>query len=278
MPDAPLPRTIALTALTLIAFAGNSILCRMALEPEAIDPKSFTALRLISGAWVLAPFIRRGPRPWNPKAALALFVYAITFSLAYVSLETGTGALLLFGFVQFTMIGAGLLQGERPSAWRVLGIGVAAGGVVYLCLPGVSAPNPTGAVLMATAGLAWGLYSLLGRGALSPAGSTACNFALVAPAGLLLFAFGYADATFTLEGVGLALASGALTSGLGYVLWYAALRGHSATSASVVQLAVPIIAAGAGVLLLDEALTSRLTIASALTLGGVGLALLARSK
>lgn len=278
-----LQRTFLLTLLTLLAFAGNSILCRMALQAEAIDPASFTALRLASGALVLLPFLRRGVAagartPFDPRAAAALFVYAIGFSLAYVSLDAGTGALLLFGLVQVTMIGAGLHQGERLTPLRVVGILGAVTGVVLLVLPGVSAPDPTGALLMGTAGVAWGVYSLLGRGVPVPTAATARNFMLAAPAGLVALLFGLSSLEITLEGALLAVASGAITSGLGYVLWYAALAGHSATSAAVVQLAVPVIAAIGGWALLGEELTARLAGAGSLTLGGVALAVLARGK
>lgn len=277
-PASALPRTVALTVVTLAAFAGNSILCRLALRTGAIDPLSFTAVRLASGALVLAPFLRAGPRPWSPRAAAALFAYALAFSLAYVWLDAGTGALLLFGAVQITMIGAGLWQGERPGALRTLGILAAIAGVVLLVAPGVSAPSPRGALLMTAAGLAWGVYSLLGRGARVPTRATACNFALAAPAALVVLGLGASTVTVTAQGALLAVVSGALTSGLGYVLWYAALPGHSATSAAVVQLAVPVIAALGGVVLLDERPTTRLFGAGALTVGGVLVAVLAARR
>jgi drug/metabolite transporter (DMT)-like permease len=275
-------RTTALTVVTLAAFAGNSILCRLALVDGAIDPVSFTALRLTSGALVLAPFLLHGPRArertWSARSAAALFAYALGFSLAYVSLDTGTGALLLFGLVQVTMIAAGLRAGERPGAVRTLGIGAAVLGVVLLVAPGVTAPDPKGAVLMAVAGIAWGAYSLFGRGVASPTRATACNFVLAAPAGLLALAARWGSASITTRGALLAIASGAITSGLGYVIWYATLRGHSATSAAVVQLAVPVLAALGGVALLGEEPTLRLAGAGALTLGGVAVAVTARGR
>lgn len=273
-----LGRTVALTALTLVAFAGNSILCRMALRDEGIDPVSFTALRLIGGAVALMPYLRPTPRPWSPRGALALFAYALGFSLAYVWLDAGTGALLLFGAVQATMIGAGLAQGERPGPLRWLGIGLALTGLAWLVRPGGAAPEPAGVALMVAAGVAWGVYSLIGRRAALPAPATACNFLLASVGGLVVLAFSPLEQTITPTGVTLALVSGGVTSGLGYVLWYAALRGHSATSAAVVQLAVPVIAAVGGVALLGEAPTTRLALAGALTLGGVALAVLARSR
>lgn len=276
MPSHPLAKTVALTVVTLLAFAGNSILGRLALHAEAIDPLSYTAIRLSSGALALLPFLRRGPRPWNPKAALVLIAYAVAFSLAYVTLDTGTGALLLFGTVQFTMIGSGLRQGERPSLLRLLGIAIAVTGVVVLCLPGVSAPDARGAILMIAAGFAWGVYSLIGRGTTAPSAATACNFLMAAPLALLVLWLAESSATLTLPGVLFAIASGATTSGLGYILWYTTLPGHSATSAAVVQLAVPVIASVGGVVFLGEELTSRLLGAGALTLGGIAVAALAR--
>ncbi len=281
MPSSGIPRTAALTALALVAFAANSILCRLALRAQAIDPVAFTAIRLASGALALLPFLRASPgstRPWSPRAAAALCAYALAFSLSYLWLDAGTGALLLFGAVQVTMIGAGLYSGERPTPLRALGIGCAVVGVVVLVLPGVSAPQPLGAVLMSAAGVAWGLYSLLGRGAAAPTRSTACNFLLAAAAGLIALAVAPGDAFATPRGVALAVASGAITSGMGYVIWYAALRGHSATSAAAVQLAVPVIAALGGVAFLGERPSSRLFAAGALTLGGVLVAVLARSS
>ena len=265
--------------MAMLAFAGNSILCRMALAGGAIDPWSFTALRLASGALVLLPFLRgeRDATGWNPRSALALFVYALGFSLAYVSLETGVGALLLFGAVQVTMLAAGWIQGERPNARQAAGLILAIVGVVALLAPGASAPEPLGALAMVAAGVAWGSYSLFGRGAARPARSSARNFVMCAPLAVaLMFVVRGVD---QLDGRGalLAVGSGALTSGLGYVLWYAALRGLSATSAAVVQLVVPALAALGGVLLLGEQLGPRLLIAGALTLGGVLLALFSSS-
>lgn len=277
-------RTIVLTGAALVAFAGNSILCRLALRPgasgeSAIDAVGFTALRLASGALVLLPMLRRrSSRRWSPPAAAALLTYALGFSLAYVSLDAGTGALLLFGLVQVTMIAAGLRAGERPSPLRVVGMLAAMVGVVLLVAPGVSAPDPAGALLMAVAGVAWGVYSLLGRGLADPTAATAANFALAAPAALLVVAARWDASSITARGALLAAASGALTSGLGYAVWYRALRGHSATSAAVVQLAVPVLAAAGGVALLDERLTPRLLGAGALTLAGVALAVLARRR
>lgn len=284
-PGGPLlGRTIALTLLALIAFACNSLLCRLALAQDAIDPLGFTALRLASGALALAVFLRpaasvRGaaPPPWSVLSALALFTYALAFSLAYVTLAAGVGALLLFGAVQVTMLGAGFLRGERPSALQAAGMLAAVAGFLVQVLPGLSAPDPLGAALMTLAGVAWGAYSLRGRGTTSPRTATARNFLLAAPLALAcLVVQGPPLAELQARGVLLAVVSGALTSGLGYVLWYAALRGHSATSAGLVQLAVPLLAAAAGGLFLGETLTPRFALAAFLTLGGIALAISGR--
>jgi len=274
------PRTVALTAVTLCAFAGNSLLCRLALAPPAapasIDALSFTALRIASGAAVLLlltrPWRAASGARWSPRSALALAAYAVCFSLAYVTLPAGVGALLLFGAVQVTMLGAARLAGERLSAAQMVGLVAAIAGFVVLVAPGLSAPDPGGAALMLAAGVGWGLYSLFGRGLRKPAAANACNFALATPLVALAFLAQAGAAHADPRGAALALVSGTLTSGLGYVAWYAALRGLTATSASIVQLAVPILAAFGGVLFLDERPTLRLALASVLTLGGVALA------
>jgi drug/metabolite transporter (DMT)-like permease len=272
-----------LTALTLVAFAANSVLCRMALGAELIDPVSFTTLRLVAGAVVLLPLSRlSGEAPADLRAAgswpsgLALFGYAIAFSLAYVSLDAGTGALILFGAVQATMIGAGLAAGERPRPAEWLGLMVAMAGLVYLVSPGLAAPDPLGALLMAIAGVAWGVYSLRGKRVAAPVFATMGNFVRTVPLTLAASLVALSMARAESRGVGLALASGALTSGLGYVLWYRALRGLTATRAAIVQLLVPVIAALGGVALLAERLTLRLVLASILILGGVAAAVRAR--
>lgn len=265
----------ALTALALCAFAGNSVLCRLALREGAIDPWSFTALRLVSGALLLAPLLlrRRGDLPaWRPAGGLALAAYAAAFSLAYVSLPAGTGALLLFGTVQLTMFAAALRRGERLSPLGAAGVVAAAAGVVVLVLPGVRAPDPAGAALMIAAGVAWGAYSLLGRGNRAPVLATAQNFVFAAPLVAAAAALG-PEASWSLRGAALAIASGTLTSGLGYVVWYAALPGLSATRAAVVQLAVPALAAAGGAVTLGERLDERLLLAGALTIGGIAAAL-----
>jgi drug/metabolite transporter (DMT)-like permease len=272
-----------LTAFTLVAFAANSLLCRMALGEELIDPVTFTTLRLVGGALFLIPVSRVGGEAVRTEGShgswasgLALFAYAIAFSLAYVSLNAGIGALILFGCVQATMIGAGLRSGERPHPAQWLGLFIALVGLVYLVSPGIAAPNPLGALLMAVSGIAWGVYSLRGRGVAAPILSTAGNFARAAPMAIVASAVAFSMAHLEARGVVLALVSGTITSGLGYVLWYKALRGLTTTVASIVQLLVPVLAAFGGVVILSEQVSARLAIASALILGGVALAIVTR--
>lgn len=272
--------TALLTALAMVAFAANSLLCRAALGDGAIDAASFTALRVGSGALFLM-LLLRWPRRHRPSGslpmALGLFVYMLGFSFAYRALDAATGALLLFGAVQLTMLGWALARGERFGPRRGAGFLIAFGGLVYLLLPGVSAPDPLGAGLMVTAGIGWGAYSLLGRGSRNPLADTAGNFFLALPLALLLLpitpiATGEALHA-SVSGVALAVASGALASGLGYALWYAALARLDAGRAATVQLSVPVLAAAGGVLLLGEPLSPRLLVAGAVTLGGIWLAL-----
>ena len=274
-------RVLILTSLAMIAFAGNSLLCRMALKHTVIDPATFTSIRMLSGAialWLIVS-MRTGSRVQrgNWPSALALFAYAAAFSFAYVDLSAGMGALLLFGAVQATMILFGLWKGERLNGWQVTGLAAALGGLVALVLPGLSAPPPGSAILMVGAGVAWGVYSLRGKGAGDPLATTAGNFlravAFAAGLSLLFLSLAHAD----VQGVVYAIASGALTSGVGYAIWYAALRGLTATGAATVQLSVPVIAAIGGVLLLGESITLRLLGASAAILGGIAL-VIARQK
>jgi len=271
-------RLALLVTLAMIAFAANSVLCRFALADGAIDATSFTAVRLGAGAVTLALLaLLRGKSliaaPSWP-AALSLLVYMLGFSFAYRSLTTATGALVLFGCVQLTMIGVSLVRGERLPATGWLGIAAAVAGLVWLLLPGLSAPDPIGAALMAAAGIGWGAYSLLGRGNGDPLRITAQNFLIATPFVLVLLPF--AEVSASIEGVLLAVASGALASGVGYAIWYAALPALSGMRAASVQLTVPVIAAIGGWLLLSEALDMRLLIASTLTLGGVAVVLRAK--
>jgi drug/metabolite transporter (DMT)-like permease len=278
----PSLRTLALTTATMIAFAANSLLCRAALQRAGIDPASFASLRLASGALMLFVLARltRGAgvaarRDW--LAAAMLFAYVAFFSFAYLSLTAGTGALILFGAVQLTMFSAGLRAGERfrPSAWA--GFVLAVLGLLYLVSPGITAPPPLGAALMAVAGIAWGIYSLRGRSAGDPLVATAGNFLRATPIALALSLAWAGQFRVDATGIALAITSGAITSGLGYVIWYAALKGLTAMRAATVQLSVPPIAAFGGALLLGEALTARLLFASAAILGGIALVLASRA-
>jgi len=273
--------TVLLTAIAMLAFAANSLLCRMALGAGLIDAASFTSVRIISGAVMLGlivlPRLRSQGRPKVDLRAVAmLFAYMIFFSFAYLSLSAGTGALLLFGSVQLTMIIAALRAGERFNRWAWLGFLAAVAGLVYLVSPGITAPDTLGAIFMIVAGLAWGLYSLVGRRAGNPLESTANNFILAAPMAIAASIVFIGDLHLSARGLLLAVTSGALASGLGYVTWYAALKGLSSSSAATVQLSVPVIAAIGGVLLLSEPVTLRLVLASTATLGGIALVLLQR--
>jgi drug/metabolite transporter (DMT)-like permease len=277
--------TPLLTLLALLAFAANSLLCRLALRNGAIDPASFTGIRLISGAVMLVVVgagmaARTGTtgKTGGWYGAVMLFLYAAGFSLAYVSLSAGTGALILFGAVQVTMLVSAIRSGERLGAAQWAGMAVAVAGLIYLVLPGLAAPPLAGAALMATAGIAWGLYSVNGRGAVDPLGQTRRNFVLTIPMALLLLAAWLPKLSATREGILLAVVSGAITSGLGYVVWYRALRGLSGVSASLVQLSTPVLAALGGIILLSEPASSRLFVASVLVLGGIAFAVATRPK
>jgi drug/metabolite transporter (DMT)-like permease len=273
-------RLLVLTSLAMMAFAGNSLLCRMALKHTGIDAASFTTLRLVSGAvtlWLVVR-LRHGTRSGrgNWPSALALFAYAAAFSFAYTSLTAATGALLLFGAVQATMIGHGIRAGERPLGVLLVGLVIAFAGLVGLLLPGLSAPPLAGSVLMVGAGVAWGIYSLRGKGAGDPIRVTAGNFLRAAPLGFALSVLMLDAASPDRAGTAYAVASGALASGIGYAIWYTALPAMRATSAATVQLSVPVIAAFGGVALLGEAVTLRLALASVAILGGIALVILAK--
>ena len=273
-----------LAVVALLCFAANSVLARFALRAGAIDPASFTAIRLATGALFLAILAR----PAKPIAgrdfrfpligAFLLFLYAAPFSFAYVRLTTGTGALILFGAVQLTMIGAGIFAGERPKPVEWIGLLVAIGGLIGLTLPGISAPPPLAAILMALAGMAWGGYSLRGRRSSTPLIDTAASFALATPfaIALALLALIARPATLTTEGVLYAAVSGALASGAGYAAWYAVLPGLSATRAGTIQLAVPVLTAVAGAVLLSEHISARLVLSALAILGGIALSISAR--
>jgi drug/metabolite transporter (DMT)-like permease len=272
-----------LTCAALIAFAANSLLCRWALGQHHIDAASFSTVRVFAGAVTLCVILlvqSRGAFPplaadWRSVAALC--AYMLGFSFAYLSLTAGTGALILFGCVQLTMFIVSLRGREAFSALSWGGLAIAFAGLIYLVSPGLSAPDPLGAVLMGAAGVAWGFYSLLGRGAKDPLVATATNFVFSVPVVLGASVLAFSQMHLSQTGLLLAVASGAIASGCGYVIWYAALRGLSGTRAAVVQLAVPVIAAIAGVAFLGEPVTARLGIASAATLGGVALVLTQRA-
>lgn len=276
-------RLFLVTALAMTAFAANSVLARLAMATGEAGPWTFTLIRILSGAVVLGLIASpvRAIRSGSWASGAALFVYAAAFSIAYLTLATGTGALILFALVQITMIGWALVSGERLSVARWAGFMLAITGLVWLLLPGLEAPPLEGAALMAAAGVAWGIYSLRGRGQGQPTAQTAGNFlrAGVIVLALSLPAFMLAgEATPSWAGIGYALASGAITSGLGYAIWYAALRELTASLAGIAQLSVPAIAAAGGMVFLAEPLTIRFAIATALILGGVGIASLSRRK
>ena len=273
-----------LTLFALTAFALNSILCRMALRTDEIDAASFTAVRIASGAlalWVLVLIFRKkqgSVKNGRFVSAFLLFSYAVCFSFAYIGLSAGTGALILFGSVQLTMIGIALFKGERPSLVEWSGLIAALGGLVYLTLPGSTSPPLTSSLLMAAAGAAWGLYTLRGRSVKDPLTLTAGNFVLAVPFAVVVAFLFFSRLHLSVTGVVLAVLSGAIASGIGYTVWYAALKYHTSTRAALLQLAVPVIAAGGGIMLLNEKPDHRLGIASALILGGIAMAIAGRSK
>ncbi|HMJ09329.1 MAG TPA: DMT family transporter [Pyrinomonadaceae bacterium] len=275
-------KIILLTAFALCAFAFNSILCRMALRGGEADSIGFTLVRLIAGAVTLITisyFFGKGTQTagrGNWISAFFLFAYAICFSLAYLALNAGTGALILFGSVQLTMILFALFRGERPGVLEWLGLATALGGLVYLVLPGLSSPPLYSSALMAVAGAAWGVYTLRGKGGGDPLALTTGNFIWSVPMIAVASIPFFSQIHLSNRGIGLAILSGAVASGIGYTVWYAALRHHTSTRAAILQLAVPVIAAGGGILFLSETVTMRLWIASALILGGIGLTIFGR--
>ncbi len=281
------------TLLALLAFAGNSILCRLALGEEAIDAAGFTSLRLLSGIITLLVILavsrpnktaaRNGRGSWS--ASLMLLLYAVTFSYAYLTLDTGIGALILFGAVQITMILISVIQGQRLHSSEWLGVLIAFSGFVWLVLPTLTTPSLSGFLLMSLSGIAWGIYTLKGRGSEHPLGDTAFNFLRTLPAALILLAlmFWQSDLfnpetgnNISTAGILLAILSGSLASGIGYTLWYIALKGLSGTQAAVVQLSVPIIAAAGGVVFAGENIDIRLITSALLVLGGILLVILGK--
>lgn len=281
--DMPGSRVLTLTVLAMFAFAANSLLCRVALKTTEIDAASFTSIRLVSGAFALWLIVslRAGSTPgagrdWfrgvgNWSSGFALFAYASAFSYAYVSLSVATGALLLFGAVQATMLGYGWWKGERLRALQTFGLFCALAGLTILLLPGLEAPPVASALLMCGAGIAWGVYSLRAKGGADPTSVTAGNFVRAVPFTLALSVLTVPWVVLDPAGVILALVSGALASGVGYAIWYTALPGLRASSAATVQLSVPLIAAAGGTLLLGEPVTLRLVLAAVAILGGIAL-------
>lgn len=277
-------KIIAFTAFALVAFALNSILCRLALGNETIDAVGFTTIRLVSGATTLLIIsiifnrkqtdLKRG----NWLSAFFLFAYAICFSFAYLKLTTATGALILFGSVQLTMICIALIKGERPQIIEWIGLILAFGGLIYLVFPGLSAPPVVYSLLMMLAGIAWGFYTLRGRGSKNPLADTTGNFIRTVPMILLLAIVLFSQIQLSNKGMIFAILSGAIASGIGYSVWYAVLKHHTSTRAAILQLAVPAIAAIGGVIFLAENLSLRLILASGLILGGIGLAILGKRK
>ncbi|MCG6935623.1 MAG: DMT family transporter [Proteobacteria bacterium] len=275
-------KTLIFTSLALIAFAANSVLCRLALGEKTIDASSFTTIRLLSGAIVLLLITgisnnkSKATTKGSWSASLMLFLYAITFSFAYITLDTGTGALILFGSVQITMILLSLISGNRLHIIEWTGITISFAGFVYLILPGVSTPSTTGFLLMTTAGIAWGIYTLKGRGSNNPLTDTAYNFFRTIPLVIILAIVTMQNAQYSFEGIVLAVLSGGIASGIGYAIWYVALGGLSSTQAAVVQLLVPVIAAFGGVIFVSEVVTLRLTISATMILGGILMVVLGR--
>lgn len=272
------------TSIAMLAFAANSVLARLALSTGSIDPLAYTGIRLFSGALVLAAIAQWKARKRDTGAsavtggwpgALALFFYAATFSIAYVMVATAPGALILFGSVQIGMLGWAVIRGDRPGPLEWLGIVIAFGALIYLVSPGLVAPSLAGALLMVIAGISWAAYSLIGRGSQFPLADSAGNFLRCAPLGILLIVAGVFRFKPEIEGVAYGLLSGALASGLGYIIWYSALPKLSRTRAAFVQLIVPAIAAAGGLVFIGETLTGRLVIATAGIIGGVALALAA---
>lgn len=276
-------RTAVFTALALVAFAGNSLLCRMALGSVAIDAASFSTIRIIAAAiclWLITVVTRRGS-VWTQGSwlsALTLFVYAIPFSYAYGLLTAGTGALILFGTVQVTMIGGALFEGERPHARQWVGLLVAIAGLVYLLFPGIASPSPLGGALMTIAGMGWALYSIHGRGAVDPVAQNGGNFIRTLPMLIIISVLALRQQHIETTGAILAILSGAVTTGLGYAVWYSALRGLTATRAALVQLLVPVITVAGGVVLLREPLSPRVVLSAAIVIGGIALALTANER
>lgn len=268
-------KTSAYTSFALMAFAGNSVLCRLALGENTIDAASFTTIRLLSGIITLAVILKMTNNNGKPvskgswSAAFMLFLYAVTFSFAYISLDTGTGALILFGSVQITMIFISLFSGNRLHYFEWIGVLIAFLGFGYLVKPSLTTPSLTGFFLMTVSGIAWGIYTLIGRTSKNPISDTAYNFLRTLPFVIILLVVALPYANLSQEGILLAVLSGAIASGIGYAAWYIALGGLPVSKAAVVQLLVPVIAAIGGVLFASEIISLRLMLSSVIVLGGI---------
>jgi drug/metabolite transporter (DMT)-like permease len=275
-------RIFILTLLAMIAFASNSLLCRLALKQTGIDAASFTFIRIFSGAFALWLIMKMRRATWKEEgswsSALALFMYAAAFSFAYLDLSVGTGALLLFGAVQATMILWGFRKGERLDAIQLVGLIFAVTGLVVLVFPGLSAPPLIGSILMLGAGVAWGIYSIRGKAGRDAIAATAGNFLRAVPFAAVVSIILLSRARLDHAGIFYAVVSGAITSGLGYVIWYSALPSLKAASAATVQLSVPVLAATGGILLLGEPITLRYVLASVAVLGGIFLAIIEKRQ
>lgn len=280
--DGRVRSTAFLAGFTLTAFASNSVLCRLALQPDLIDPGSFTLVRLVSGAIVLVALVSvRKSGSWHSPhwpAALALFAYAAPFSFAYVRIPVGIGAIILFPAVQLTMIGWDLFHGKKMHAMEWTGLSLALGGLAILTLPGAAAPDPLGAALMAIAGIAWGVYSIVGRGSRNAVANTSSNFAFASLFAIPLVAAAPSASHWTTDGIILGAVSGGLASGIGYVTWYTILPRITSTQAGILQLLVPILATLAGIVILDEPMSLRLAAAAVLVIAGVALAVVVPTK
>lgn len=280
-----LVKTIFYTGLALLAFAANSVLCRLALGAGAIDASSFTVIRLLSGVITLLVIIKMANHKTSSPiqkgswfASLMLFLYATAFSFAYITLDTATGALILFGSVQITMVLLSLISGSRLHITEWLGVLIAFAGFVYLMFPEMTTPSVSGFLLMTMAGIAWGGYTLKGRGTNNPLMDTGYNFFRTIPLVLILLVITVKNANYSSEGILLAVLSGGIASGMGYTVWYLALRGLTATQSAVVQLLVPVIAALGGVIFISEKITLRLIFSASIILGGIFLVILGRYK
>jgi drug/metabolite transporter (DMT)-like permease len=275
-------RLVLLTALAMLAFAANSVLARLAFATAGAEPLSYTGIRLASGAVTLFALLALRRAPLRPAgswpAAGALFGYALAFSVAYLMLGAGTGALILFASVQLGMLGWAIYRGDRPGPLEWLGLALAFIGFAWLVAPGLVAPDPLGAALMVGAGLCWAAYTLMGRGSSSPLADTAGNFVRASATAPVLVAAGLLHARLDPLAVGYAVASGAVASGLGYAIWYAALPALTRPRAAIVQLTVPALAAFGGIVFIGETLTARLVVATVAIVGGIALALLTAAR